>query len=224
MIGDQPAAEEVAPEVSETVPDIESVAAVSDAGKDSPVIEGEANETEPPLDVERLARGRMASSPKRRNGKDGKRRRNGFFRIAQGFPALVVAVLLIAAFVGLREPIVRLVPDLASAYKLFNLDVNLRGLAFNRVQTFRETADGKPVLVVEGYIKNLQDKPNTVPAIRFAIRGADAQEIYAWLVEPKDRRIRAGGDIRFRTRVNAPPETAFDLQLRFVNRRHRTAG
>ena len=179
------------------------------------------------LDVEHLAQKQEKKKSKRRrqwNGRQGKLSRALVANGTGGLPWLGAAAVLVAGFIFLREPIVRVVPDLASAYKLFNLDVNLRGLAFNRVQTFREMADGKQVLVVEGFIRNLVDKPNAVPAIRLAIRGQDAQEIYAWRVEPRNRSIQAGENLKFRTRVNAPPETAFDLQLRFVDRRSRTAG
>ena len=185
--------------------------------------EGEFPDPEDTVDIEQLANAARIAKPKRKT----KNRASVFFRrlryFVTGPPAPIIAVLLVAACIVFRESIVRLVPDLAGAYEMMNLEVNLRGLEFNRVQTFRETEDGRPVLVVEGYIKNLTDDFNDVPAIRFAIRGEDAQEIYAWLVEPKSRRMRPGATLRFRTRVNAPPETAFDLQLRFVDRRNRSA-
>jgi len=136
--------------------------------------------------------------------------------MVSGAPMLALAVSMFVVVLVAHQPIVRLVPDLASAYKLIGLDVNLRGLSFQKLQTFREFDDGSPVLVVEGTVVNMTNGIKSIPKIRLALRGTDAQEIYAWTVEPAAKRLRANGTVRFRTRIAAPPDSAADIHLRFI--------
>ena len=133
------------------------------------------------------------------------------------------AVALFALAVTFRTPIVARMPDLAGLFQLAGLHVNLRGLEFRDLRTFREIEDGSIVLVIEGTIANVEKQPMPVPAIRLALRSEDAQEIYAWTMEPRLRRLDVGGTTRFRTRLSAPPDLAADIQVRFVEREQRQA-
>lgn len=133
------------------------------------------------------------------------------------------AIALGALAVTFRTPIVARMPDLAGLFQLAGLDVNLRGLEFRDLRTFREMEDGSIVLVIEGTIANIEKQPMPVPAIRLALRSEDAQEIYAWTMEPRLRRLDVGGTTRFRTRLSAPPDLAADIQVRFVERKQRQA-
>ncbi|MXN64859.1 thioredoxin [Stappia sp. GBMRC 2046] len=143
-------------------------------------------------------------------------------RIAGTF-LFVMALAVAALSVQFRAEIVSRVPDLASLYQLAGMEVNLRGLAFRDLRTFRELEDGSVVLVVEGTIENPTRKPAYVPAVRLALRSEDAQEIYAWIVEPRIRQLEGGKTTRFRTRLSTPPELAADIQVRFTERKNRQA-
>ena len=137
--------------------------------------------------------------------------------------AAVVALSLIIGPVLFREPLVRSVPDLASLYSTIGLDVNLRGLTFEDINTFREIEDGSEVLVVEGLLRNVDKKTRVVPAVRLALRDEDATELYAWAVEPRTLNLEPGESTRFRARLAAPPQGASDVVLRFVDRTTRRA-
>ena len=134
------------------------------------------------------------------------------------------ACLVLAAMVVFRTAIVAAAPGLAGFYATIGLEVNLRGLTFGQIETLREIDNGQPVLVVEGSLANTTGESREVPALRFALRDADAQELYAWSVDPRATTIAAGDRLRFRTRLVAPPDRAADLQVRFVERRNRQAG
>lgn len=134
------------------------------------------------------------------------------------------ACLILVGLVVFRVAVVSNVPALAGFYHLVGLEVNLRGLDFGPIETLRETADGQPVLVVEGSLANTSGASRPVPALRFALRDAEGQELYAWSVDPRASVIAAGDRLRFRTRLVAPPERASDLQVRFAERRNRQAG
>ena len=160
-------------------------------------------------------------------------RRRSMFRVPAfvgrlapfGGPALFVVVCLtLAGFVGLRGMIAAHVPALAGFYRFVGLDVNVRGIVFGSIETLRETEDGKPVLVVEGSFANTTEEAREVPALRFALRDGDAQELYVWSLDPRAKIIAAGDRLQFRTRLVAPPDRAADLQVRFAERRNRQAG
>lgn len=136
----------------------------------------------------------------------------------------VCACLVVAALIVLRTTIVAAAPDLAGLYAAIGLEVNLRGLAFTRIETLREVENGQPVLVVEGAITNTTRQSREVPAVRFALRDADTQELYAWAIEPRAAALAAGDSVRFRTRLAAPPERATDIQVRFIERHNQQAG
>ena len=146
-------------------------------------------------------------------------RRN--FRRIGGVLLLGGALAMTVMLVLMRDTLVKQSPDLASLYSMVGLDVNLRGLEFRNLRTFMEVEDGRRVLVVEGSIRNLQKETNSVPAVRLSIRSTDHQEVYAWTVEPRTKRLNALDETRFRTILADPPAGASDIQVRFVDRDQR---
>lgn len=142
-------------------------------------------------------------------------------RAAMGLILFAGSIVLSVAMITLREPIVRAAPNLADLYAYIGMEVNLRGLEFRDLRTFREYEKGAPVLIVEGTVENVRTNSAYVPAIRLALRSGDAQEIYAWTVEPRQLRLRAGQSMRFSTRLASPPDVASDVMLRFTDRAKR---
>ena len=137
---------------------------------------------------------------------------------------LAAALMVLASTYVFRQSIVATAPDLAGLYAALGAPINLRGLTFGRIETLREIDNGQPVLVVEGSISNVTKQMRDVPALRFALRGSDTQELYAWSIDPKSTTIESGDTIRFRTRLAAPPDQATEVQVRFVERRNQQAG
>ncbi len=137
---------------------------------------------------------------------------------------LLAAALTVTGVFVFRQTIVAAAPDLAGLYASLGAPVNLRGLVFGRIETLREIDNGQPVLVVEGSISNVTPRMRQVPALRFALRGVDTQELYAWSIDPRSTSIDSGDTIRFRTRLAAPPDLATEVQVRFVERRSKQAG
>lgn len=163
------------------------------------------------------------SSDRRSGGKGDKRR---FFSGAV-LAKLCVIGLGIAMFFGgyvYRHHVIRLVPDLAGLYAMVGLDVNLRGLAFHHVRGHQVFENGIPVLVVEGEIRNMQDKTLPVPLIRLALRGGREQELYAWSVKLKVATLAGKERITFKSRLSSPPKMVKDLQVRFMDIPQQTAG
>ena len=141
-----------------------------------------------------------------------------------GPAVFLAACLTVTSVYVFRQALVAAAPDLAGLYSALGAPVNLRGLAFGRIETLREIDNGQPVLVVEGSITNVTQQMREVPALRFALRGQDTQELYAWSIDPKSTTIEAGDTVRFRSRLAAPPDLATEVQVRFVERRSQHAG
>lgn len=134
-----------------------------------------------------------------------------------------MSLILCVAAVQYREQVVRSFPDLAGLYQLAGMTVNLRGLVFKDLRTYREVENEDVILVVEGIIENIKNAETVVPAVKLAMRSQDTQEIYTWVVEPRVERLAPGDKTRFRARLDYPPERAADIQLRFVERQKKRA-
>jgi hypothetical protein len=99
-----------------------------------------------------------------------------------GLGLLAVALVLIAGFAA---PIVTAIPGLAD---LFQGD----GLAFAGVKSSFLRVRGEDTILVVGELVNTTGHTVAVPAIRISLRDAEAEEVYAWLVEPAAAELDAG--------------------------------
>jgi predicted Zn finger-like uncharacterized protein len=139
--------------------------------------------------------------------------------------SVILALLLLDAIViGWRTDFVRLMPQTASFYARLGLPVNLRGLAFDNLNTEVEQHEGVPILVVEGEIFNQTRRIIDVPRLRFAVRNAARQEIYSWTTVLPRTLLSPGDAVPFRTRLASPPPDAHDVLVRFLNRNDIYAG
>jgi predicted Zn finger-like uncharacterized protein len=137
---------------------------------------------------------------------------------------LLALALIDIVLIGWRSDVVRALPQTASFYSMLRLPVNLRNLTFDDVATSMEQHQGVPILVVEGNIFNTARKTEEVPRLKFIVRNAAHQEIYAWTAVPARASLGPGEGLGFRTRLASPPASAHDLVVRFLNRRDVVAG
>jgi predicted Zn finger-like uncharacterized protein len=142
-----------------------------------------------------------------------------------GIQSVILALILLDAIViGWRTDFVRLMPQTASFYARLGMPVNLRGLAFENLNTSSEQHEGVPILVVEGDIVNETHRIIDVPRLRFAVRNAARQEIYSWTAVLPRTLLSPGDAAPFRTRLASPPPDAHDVLVRFLNRNDIYAG
>ena len=142
-----------------------------------------------------------------------------------GMQSVILALILLDSIViGWRNDFVRLMPQTASFYAHLGLPVNLRGLAFDNLNTEVEQHEGVPILVVEGEIFNQTRRIIDVPRLRFAVRNAARQEIYSWTAVLPRTLLSPGDAVPFRTRLASPPPDAHDVLVRFLNRNDIYAG
>jgi predicted Zn finger-like uncharacterized protein len=133
--------------------------------------------------------------------------------------ASVILAGMIAGSLFAREAMVRRFPDLASVYALAGAPVNLRGLDFEAVTTYREVDGATPVLVVEGIVRNVTTEARPVPRLRFGLLSNTGREVYAWSMDASEKRLESGATVRFKSRLPAPPDAAVDVAVRFTDRR-----
>ena len=138
--------------------------------------------------------------------------------VCAGMAALIVGLVI------WRVDVVRLLPQTAGFYKLVGLEVNLRGLAFKDVKVSSETAEGKPVLVIEGVIIGEAKKPVELPRLRFSVRDAQGAEIYAWNAVLEQPVLNPGEKAWFKSRLASPPPEGRAIDVRFFNKRDIAAG
>lgn len=135
-------------------------------------------------------------------------------------PAACAAMAALSiALVVWRADVVRLMPQTAAFFKMAGLEVNLRGLKIENVKVTSETVDGKPVLVIEGFVADVARKPAQVPRLRFVVHDEKGVEIYAWNSVIEQTVLKPGERAPFSSRLASPPAEARTIAVRFFNRR-----
>lgn len=133
--------------------------------------------------------------------------------------ACVAMAALSVALVVWRADVVRLMPQTAAFFKTVGLEVNLRGLAIQNVKVTSETVEGKPVLIIEGFVADVSRKPLQVPRLRFVVHDEKGTEIYAWNAVIEQTTLQPGERAAFTSRLASPPADARAIAVRFFNRR-----
>lgn len=123
------------------------------------------------------------------------------------------------ALVIWRADVVRLMPQTAAFFKTAGLEVNLRGLKIENVKVTSETVEGKPVLVIEGFVAEAARKAAQAPRLRFVVLDDKGAEIYAWNSVIEQTVLQPGERVPFRSRLASPPADARTIAVRFFNRR-----
>jgi predicted Zn finger-like uncharacterized protein len=141
-------------------------------------------------------------------------------RLQLGLPAAVAAMAaLIAGLVIWRTDVVRLLPQTAALYRLVSINVSLRNLTIEDVRVSTETVNGAPVTVIEGAVASTSFKPVEIPRLRFVVRDASGTQVYAWNTVLDQTVVNPGEKVAFKSRLASPPPNAYDLIVRFFNKR-----
>jgi predicted Zn finger-like uncharacterized protein len=144
-------------------------------------------------------------------------------KVSLAFVATAMAALCLGLIVW-RANIVRLMPQTGPFFKLAGLGVNLRGLEFDKLRLSSETVNGKPVLVIEGAMKNITRKPVELPRLRFIVRDQNGADIYAWNSVLEQPVLKADERLSFKSRLASPPVEGREIAVRFFQRRDIGAG
>lgn len=128
--------------------------------------------------------------------------------------SLVATVLVL---VLCREPIVRILPDLASLYRVVGMEVNVIGLEFGQIKTERRHDNGSVSLVVTGIVRNITNKPIVLPKVLVSLQTSGSEEVYAWSIDPSVTYLDIGEAVEFETKLTDPPAIADNVKLSFLS-------
>lgn len=116
-----------------------------------------------------------------------------------------------------REQVVKTWPKTASFYSLAGFEINRFGVELVNVSAERSFDGTIPILTVTGAAQNVTDQPQTAPRIRVALRDESGEEVKVWTASLDVASIPAGGQAAFRSRIDAPPLEAFNLNASLLD-------
>lgn len=131
------------------------------------------------------------------------------------FAAVAASPLLMA--MTFPDQVVRYAPSTIVAYQAMGRDVNIYGLEIRHVDMQHIIQDGTRVLTIKGEIANTAGGERKIPSIRFGLSDEANAEVYHWTLDSGARPLKPGESTNFVTRVQAPPETARSIQIRFAH-------
>lgn len=138
--------------------------------------------------------------------------------------ACVAMGAMVLALVVWRADVVRLMPQTATFFKMVGMGVNLRGLSIEDVKITTEMANNKPVLLIEGNIRDIARKPVEIPRLRFIVRDEKGNDIYAWNAVLEQSSLIPGEKAWFKTRLAAPPPEGREIAVRFFHKQDLASG
>lgn len=153
---------------------------------------------------------------KRPPGAAKKRQRVSFLASIEPGAAILGALLVtLCAGILFREAVVKTLPQFASLYTAMGLKVNIRGFEFGNVTLARETANGEPILVVQGEITNISSGEKAVPPVHIILRSPTGAEIRSLSAVAEAKKVAGNSHTSFKTTLANPPPDAKDVLVRF---------
>jgi predicted Zn finger-like uncharacterized protein len=127
------------------------------------------------------------------------------------------SILPLIAGATLPELVVSAAPISITAYEALGVDVNIYGLEIRRIEQEYKIIKGTRVLAIKGDIINITNDIQRIPWLRFGLQDGAQQEVYHWTLDTATRPLRPGETTSFMTRIQAPPESARNVQIRFAH-------
>lgn len=152
-----------------------------------------------------------------RNKVDKERRRRRLTSVGLIW-AVPLTVLFFAAILGyvFRQNIVQEVPQTATLYKSMGIDVTASGLNIENPITRSALIDGKPVLVINGAVRNITAESQDVPMVELSLHSKDGKPLVTWLVDIEKKRLGKDERVTFVSEYPNPPVDAVKLRYKFA--------
>jgi hypothetical protein len=90
------------------------------------------------------------------------------------------------------------------------------GLEFRNIVSVRTEENGRPVLVVRGYIANIVNSERSIPRINVALKDEAERRVQEWSFKADAATVGPGESLPFETRIADPSERARGLTIEFV--------
>lgn len=149
---------------------------------------------------------------------DKKKARRRFWNVTMIWliPLILIGAMVFLAYIY-RQNIVDKIPKSASLYKAVGVEVTAPGLTLTPPSTRYAEIDGKPVLIVEGSVRNISSEAKTIPLVALSLHNSSGEQLAAWNVEVETARLQAGGQVDYISQYPNPPIDAKGLQSRFAD-------
>ncbi|MEP3889445.1 MAG: DUF3426 domain-containing protein [Hellea sp.] len=133
--------------------------------------------------------------------------------------AVPLALLFIAAVLGyvFRQNIVNGIPQTATIYKSLGIDVSLSGLNIEDPIVRSALVDGKPVLVVNGAVRNITAQSQDIPMVELTLHSKDGEPLVTWLVDVNKASLGKNERVTFISEYPNPPVDAVKLRYKFAD-------
>lgn len=131
-------------------------------------------------------------------------------------PLVLIGTAVFLAY-AYRQDIVDKFPKSASLYKAVGVEVSAPGLTLTPPSTRYAEIDGKPVLIIEGTVRNISSEPKTIPLVALSLHNSSGEQLAAWNVEVEAARLEAGERAEYISQFPNPPIDAQGLQSRFAD-------
>jgi predicted Zn finger-like uncharacterized protein len=213
----------------EAAPATESAAGADDTPNDEPNDEPAIPETPPTGMREALGlagdsdtaedEDEVAPSRSRRRSKATARKpRRSAARVLSIFVLLLAVCSAAGAAVFMKNEIMIWLPATERLYAMVGMGPAVlgRGLQIVEPQPKKEVDGNDEILIVEGEIRNITEKPVEVPLMRGALLDAQGKELHIWTFTAAKSRIAPGELARYRTEFRNPPPEAQSLDITFT--------
>ncbi|WP_321447725.1 MJ0042-type zinc finger domain-containing protein [uncultured Cohaesibacter sp.] len=217
-------------------PEAGSDDATSDDGASKPfVVKGDGGDDfQPPvvdlLDAaafeaqKKVARGGTEARARRRRRKAKNKKQKGGAGVNRsvkrewvlGGAALATTMILLGALFMAPQFWVKRIPDLASLYSMFGMNVNVVGVDIEMVDVRLEQKSGSPVLAIETELVNPGTEPVILPSVEFSVLGKERLELYSWTIGPDHVGLGPGERKLIETSIAAPAQARY-LSMRVFN-------
>jgi Protein of unknown function (DUF3426) len=158
------------------------------------------------------------SRSRRRQPAPALKRRSGVARVLSIFVLLLAVFGAAGAAVFMKNEIMMWLPATQRLYAMVGMSPEVLGHGLQIVEpTPKKEIDGNDeILVVEGDIRNIAEKPVEVPLMRGALLDANGKELQSWTFTAAKARIAPGEQARYRTEFRNPPPEAQSLDITFT--------
>ena len=132
-------------------------------------------------------------------------------------PAAVLGcLLLMAAAVGLRLPVMQHVPQTVALYQALGLASQTPELQIANVVTTKVEKDGIRQLIVKGEIQNVADNTVPVPPVKLIMRNGEKANLFAWTVSANKSALKAGEKGKFTAVAHDFPADTVNVDIELV--------
>ena len=177
---------------------------------------GQASDSNADNDEAEVKAAMGAHEAYRQSVREKRRKKSRFAAVMSWGISAGIFFLIGAGTILMRNDIVKIWPQSASAYTMIGFEVNQFGLDFTSTDYRRTFDNTTPILNVSGTVLNVSNSSQQAPDVRVGLRDDNGREVAHILAKIKPVSIAPGSEGSFIAILENPPVETYDLELSFV--------